>query len=348
MDSPFTTKPPWDHGEAEASWHRGERRVGAWLARFVTPLDSKLPGYLLDAYAAVQTDQPSAPPPDRSPASRADHAACGTQRSKMINPFIFKSGRIIVLERGFRWDSGSERDPIEPDRMAARCAVQGLTSLCEGLIRPMSFGVTRQWVDDEFGYPSGVPGPSGKPPRPNWFVKTPQAPAEVTSGYVDPQVMAPVALDERSMLALVDRALDYPCTAPDGDHLAWDELRVDHGWARLPEPERHLEDGELHVEDHDNGSYRTLIPLERAEGHLWVTAPYISVWQPFLLRVYKPFGTKYPDGLELDEIICMEITVNWSFWWEPGEGRTMLDRGVDRLLQQGWRDARPHPDTPLQ
>jgi hypothetical protein len=311
--------------------------TGSWSApRIFRRMATRL---LTRVHTAVQADQPSA--------SRADHAARATERWERTDHFVFKSGRTIVLERGFRWDSEPERDPIELDRRTAHCAVRGLTSLCEGLIRPMSFGVTRQWVNTEFGYPSGAPGPSGKPPRWNWFVRTPQSPPSVDSAYVDPQVMAPVALNERSMLALVDRALDDPCTAPDGDHLAWDELRLDHTWARVPEPERHVEDGELRIDDYDNSWPRVLMPLERARGDLWVTSPRLSVWHPFLLRVYKPFGTEYPDGLELDEIICMEITVNWSFWWEPGEGRAMLDRAVDRLLRQGWRDAHPHPDTPI-
>ncbi|WBB57784.1 hypothetical protein O7599_19050 [Streptomyces sp. WMMC500] len=84
--------------------------------------------------------------------------------------------------------------------------------------------------------------------------------------------------------------------------------------------------------------------MERADGHLWVSAPGLGVWDPFMLRVTRSSGTEYPDGAEYDEIIHMDVHVHWSFWWEPGEGRAMLDRAVGRLLRQGWREAYPRPD----
>ncbi|MEV1077106.1 hypothetical protein AB0I98_02435 [Streptomyces sp. NPDC050211] len=257
-------------------------------------------------------------------------------RPELTEHYIFKDSRAIVLERGFEWDSASDRDPLEWERVTAHYAVRALTSLCEGLIRPMTFGVTRQWVDEEFDVPLGG---AGKPPRWNWFLKTPQSPPDAESAYVDEQVMETATLDERSMLAAVDRALDDPCTAPEGDRLAWDELRIDHTWARLPEPERHMENGELCIDDYDNQLHRVRIPLERAHGHIWATKA--TVWYPFLLGVTNKHGTSYPDGREYDEIIELTISVNWSFWWNPGPGRAMLDQAVNRLIRQGWRDAYP-------
>ncbi|MGP4008751.1 hypothetical protein [Streptomyces sp. 4N124] len=157
-------------------------------------------------------------------------------RPELTEHYIFKDSRTIVLERGFEWDSASDRNPLEWERVTAHCAVRALTSLCEGLIRPMTFGVTRQWVDEEFGVPLGG---AGKPPRWNWFLKTPQTPPDAESAYVDEQVMETATLDERTT----------------------------------------------------------------------------------------------------DEIIKLTISVNWSFWWNPGAGRAMLDEAVNRLIRQGWRDA---------
>ncbi|WP_405835128.1 hypothetical protein OG528_00150 [Streptomyces platensis] len=118
-------------------------------------------------------------------------------------------------------------------------------------------------------------------------------------------------------------------------------MLVDHTWARLPEPDRHMQNDELRIDDHDNKLRRVLVPCEHANGRTWVTVPETSVWHPFQLRVDKSCGTVYSDGPEYDEFIEMTIHVNWSFWWHPGEGRAMLDRAVARLLQQGWRNTYP-------
>ncbi|MFE0191536.1 hypothetical protein [Streptomyces sp. NPDC058989] len=254
--------------------------------------------------------------------------------------YIFDDGRTIVLERGFQWGSASNRSPIELERMTAHCAVRALTELCEGLVRPMTFGVTRNWVD-EYGWPA-----EGDPLRWNWLLKTPQSPPDACSPYADPQVMETPTLDERSMLAAVDRVLDDECDAPEGRRLAWAEMRMDHTWARLPEPDRHLENDELRIDDHDNKTRGVPVPVERANGRTWATVPETSVWYPFLLRVDRSTGTVYSDGLAYDEFIEMTIAVNWSFWWHPGEGRTMLDQAVDRLSRHGWRNADPWPSSP--
>ncbi|WP_157878690.1 hypothetical protein [Streptomyces chattanoogensis] len=258
-----------------------------------------------------------------------------SERPESTEHYIFNDSLTVVLEHGFQWGSLPDLNPIERERMTAHHAVRALTELCAGLIRPMSFGVTRNWLD-EFDWPAG-----GCPPRWNWFLKMPQSPPDARSTYVDPQVMEAVTLDEQSMLTLVDRVLDDPCEAPEGARLAWEEMRVDHTWARLPEPDRHLTNKELRIDDHDNKVRRVLVPLERAHGHIWVTVPEHMVWYPFLLRVDKSTGTVCPDGLECDEIIKMTISVNWSFWWHPGEGRAMLDRAVDRLIRQGWFKTHP-------
>ncbi len=249
--------------------------------------------------------------------------------------YIFNDGQTIVLERGFQWGSAPGRNPIELERMTAHCAVRALAELCEGLVRPMTFGVTRNWVD-EYNWPA-----DGDPPRWNWFLKTPQSPSDARSPYADPQVMETPTLDERAMLNAVDRVLDDSCEAPVGHRLAWAEMRIDHTWARLPEPHRHMENDELRIDDHDNKVRGVLVPVERANGRRWATVPETSVWHPFLLNVYKSVGTVYSDGPEYDEFIEMTINVNWSFWWHPGEGRTMLDQAVDRLSRQGWRSANP-------
>ncbi|MFD8549416.1 hypothetical protein [Streptomyces sp. NPDC059649] len=249
--------------------------------------------------------------------------------------YIFNDSATIKLESGFQWELAPDRNPIELERMTAHRAVRALAELCEGLVRPMTFGVTRNWVD-EYSWPA-----DGNPPRWNWFLKTPQAPPDAHSTYVDPQVMETATLDERSMITAVDRVLDDPCEAPEGMRLAWMEMRVDHTWAQLPEPDRHIANNELRIDDHDSKLRRVLAPSEHVNGRTWVTVPKSSVWYPFLLRVDKSFGTAYPDGLEYDEFIEMTIHVNWSFWWHPGEGRAMLDEAVNRLLQQGWRHTKP-------
>lgn len=179
------------------------------------------------------------------------------------------------------------------------------------------------------------------------MLKTSRLPPTVHSAFVDLQVMETMTLDERSMLAFVDHVLDEPCTAPNGDRLAWDELRMDHTWARVPEPDRHLDQGELRIDDYDCHARRVLVPLERAHGHMWATVPEMSVWYPFHLQVAKNFGTTYPDGPEYDEFITMYISVNWSFW-SHGEGKAMLDQALNRLFRQGWREADPDPGTSRQ
>ncbi|MFJ6788204.1 hypothetical protein [Streptomyces angustmyceticus] len=266
-----------------------------------------------------------------------------SESSEPSEHYIFSDSRTMVLECGIEWDSLPERNPVERERRAAHLAVRALAALCEGLIRPTTFGVTRSWVD-EYHLPV-----DGVPPRWNWWMRTPQAPPDARSRYVDPQVVEATTLDERSMLTLVDRVLDDPCEPPEGTHLAWDEMVVDHTWARLPEPDRHIgiENGheELCIDDHDNKARRGLIPLDRAHGDSWVTVPETMVWCPFLLRVDRSCGTAYPDGLDYDEFIELTIDVNWSFWWHPGEGRALLDRAVNRVLRQGWRHA--HPSTSL-
>ncbi|UKY47421.1 hypothetical protein [Streptomyces inhibens] len=262
-----------------------------------------------------------------------------SEPSEPTEHYIFNDSQTIVLECGFQWDSVTDRDPIELERMTAHRAVRALAELCEGLIEPMTLGMTRNWVD-EYSWPT-----DGNPPRWNWFLKTPQSPSDACSIYVDPQVIEVATLDERSVLTAVDRILDDPCEAPEGKRLAWEEMRICHTWARLPEPDRHIENDELRIDDHDNKARRVLVPLERANGRTWVTVPETSVWYPFLLRVNKSFGTVYSDGLEYDEFIEMTIDVNWSFWWHPGEGRTKLDQAVDRLLRQGWRNTNPQSRT---
>ncbi|PBC80389.1 hypothetical protein SAMN05428945_5120 [Streptomyces sp. 2224.1] len=259
--------------------------------------------------------------------------------SEPTEHYLFNDSQTIVLERGYQWEStlGStpDRNPIERERITAHGAVRGLAELCDGLVRPMTFGVTRNWVD---GY--GLPA-EGSPPRGNWILTTPQSPPDVHSTYRDPQIMEAATLDERAMLTMVDRVLDDPCEAPEGKHLAWDEMHIDHTWARLPEPDRHLANKELRIDDHDNKLRRVLVPREHAHGRTWVTVPRRSVRYPFLLRVNKSCGTVYPDGPGYDDFITMTIDVNWSFWWHPGEGRAMLDQAVDRLLRKGWRPAHP-------
>ncbi|WP_217215193.1 hypothetical protein [Streptomyces sp. AC550_RSS872] len=261
-------------------------------------------------------------------------------RPELTEDYIFKDSKAIVLERGFQWGSASGRNPVEREGITAHCAVRALASLCEGLIRPMTFGVTRQWVDDEYDWPA-----DDRPPRWNWFVTTPQSPPDARSTYVDAQVIETATLDEESMHSAVDRVLDDPCAASEGDHLAWDELLIDHTWARLPEPDRHLEKGELRIDDYDNRLHRVPIPLERMNGRIWATKA--TVYYPFQLRVTnKSCGSQYPDAREYDEFIEMTISVNWSFWWNPGAGRAMLDQALHRVLRQGWRPACPPPGTP--
>ncbi|MBL1098548.1 hypothetical protein [Streptomyces coffeae] len=253
--------------------------------------------------------------------------------------YIFNDSQTIVLECGFQWESMPDRNPIVLERTTAHRAVRALAELCEGLIRPMTFGVTRNWVD-EYGWPA-----DSNPPRWNWLLKTSQSSPDARSLHGDPNLMETPTLDEQSMLTAVDRVLDDPCEVPEGKRLAWSEMRVDHTWARLPAPDRHIENDELRIDDHDNKLRRVLVPHEHMHGRTWVTVAEPSVWYPFLLRVNKSSGTVYPDGLEYDEFIEMTIDVNWSFWWHPGEGRTMLEQAVDRLLRQGWRDANPQSRT---
>ncbi|MEU5015073.1 hypothetical protein AB0G35_33340 [Streptomyces sp. NPDC021749] len=268
--------------------------------------------------------------------------ARGSESPEPTEHYIFNDSRTIVLECGIQWGSAPVQNAIELERTTAHRAVRALTVLCEGLIRPMTFCVTRNWVD-EYGWPA-----DDDPPRGNWFLKTPQSPSDARPTHADPQVMETATLDERSMLAVVDRVLDDRCEARQGRRLAWAEMLVDHTWARLPEPARHMQNDELRIDDHDNKLRRVLVPYECVNGRTWVTVPETSVWYPFLLRVTKSCGTSYSDGHEYDEFIEMTIDVNWSLWWHPGEGRTMLERAVDRLLRQGWRHANPHLGTRLQ
>ncbi|WP_030987587.1 hypothetical protein [Streptomyces sp. NRRL S-1813] len=163
-----------------------------------------------------------------------------TRRSEQPEPtehYIFQDSQTVVLECGFPWNSVPDRDPLALERITAHRAVRALAELCEGLIRPMTLGMT----------------------------------------------------------------------------------------------------------SHDNKLRRVRVPLERADGHFWVTAPETGVWYPFQLRVDKSCGTVYPDGREYDEFIELTIDVNWSFWWHSGDGRARLDQAVGRLLRQGWRHA--HPQT---
>ncbi|MEU9482524.1 hypothetical protein AB0D83_02455 [Streptomyces decoyicus] len=136
--------------------------------------------------------------------------------------------------------------------------------------------MTRNRVD-EYGWPA-----VSNPPRWNWFLKTPQSPPEARSPYVDPQVTETARLDERAMLAVVDRLLDDPCEAPEGRHLAWAEMLIVHTWARLSDADRHIENNTLRIDDHDNRLRLVRVPLERADGHMWVTAPETGEWYPFL------------------------------------------------------------------
>lgn len=253
--------------------------------------------------------------------------------------YVFNDSQTIVLECGVQWESVPDQNPIELERTTAHRAVRALAVLCEGLIRPMTFCVTRNWVD-EYSWPAG-----DNPARWNWFLKTPQSPSDARPPYADPQVMETATLDERSMLAIVDRALDDPCEAGEGQRLAWAEMLVDHTWARLPEPDRHMQNDELRIDDHDNKLLRVLVPCEDVDGRTWVTVPETSVRYPFLLAANKSFGTAYSDGHEYDEFIEITIHVNWSLWWHPGTGRTMLEQAVDRLLRQGWRHADPQRRT---
>ncbi|MEU9119345.1 hypothetical protein AB0C96_05700 [Streptomyces sp. NPDC048506] len=162
--------------------------------------------------------------------------AMPSEPAEATEHYVFNDSQSIVLEHGFPWDSLPCRDPIERERITAHRAVRALAELCEGLVRPMTFGVTRNWVD-EYGWPA-----DGCPPRWNWFLKTPQSPSDARSYYVDPQVLETGTLDERSMLTAVDRICDDPCAVPEGKRLAWAEMRVDHTWARLPEPGRAMLD----------------------------------------------------------------------------------------------------------
>ncbi|MFG2213077.1 hypothetical protein [Streptomyces sp. NPDC048638] len=265
-----------------------------------------------------------------------------TRLSEPVEPtehYIFNDSETIVLECGLQWGSVRDRDPIDLERRTAHRAVRALAALCEGLIMPVTLDMTRNWVD-AYDWPA-----DDSPPRWNWFLKTPQSPPDARSMYVDPQVMETATLDEQSMLTAVDRVLDDPCEAPEGKRPAWDEMRIRHTWARLPQPDRHIENGELRIDDHDDRARRVPVPLERRNGRIWVTVPETSVWYPFLLRVNKTFGTVHPDGAEYDEFIEMTIDVNWSFWWHPGEGRAMLDHAVGRLFRQGWRNAEPQAKT---
>ncbi|MFF4955457.1 hypothetical protein ACWC2K_38200 [Streptomyces chattanoogensis] len=57
--------------------------------------------------------------------------------------YIFNDSQTIVLERGFQWESTPDRNLIERERMTAHCAVRALAELCVGLVKPMTFTVTR-------------------------------------------------------------------------------------------------------------------------------------------------------------------------------------------------------------
>ncbi|TJZ44651.1 hypothetical protein FCH28_30580 [Streptomyces piniterrae] len=71
-----------------------------------------------------------------------------TRLSEPTEHYVFNDSQAIVLECAFQWDSVPDRDPIELERMTAHCAVRALAELCEGLVRPMTFGVTGNWVDE--------------------------------------------------------------------------------------------------------------------------------------------------------------------------------------------------------
>jgi hypothetical protein len=262
--------------------------------------------------------------------------------------YIYDNTRSVELSGGPEWDSIAGKDPKELDRETAHYAVRALTTLCEDLIIPISFGVRTCWGEGELGATT-----TNWPPRWNWFAKTPPPPSDVNSSWRDPQVIETATLDQEAMLSVVDRALDDSAPAAEDSRLVWDMLYVEHTWARLPEPERHIRDNELRIIDWDCSGNCVSVPLKRVHGHTWATLPEHSLYYPFELRVEKIAGLSYPLGPEYGVSrygvdISISVNVCWSFWWEPGEGRAMLDRAVDRLLQQGWHQTWPASEADAQ
>jgi hypothetical protein len=147
--------------------------------------------------------------------------------------YIYNNRRSVQLDGGPEWDSITGKDLKELDRETAHYAVRALTTLCEDLITPISFGVRTCWGEGRFGATT-----TNFPSRWNWFARTPPPPSDVDSSWQDPQVIETATLDQEAMLSVVDRALDDPCPAPGERQLVWDMLYVEHTWARLAEPER--------------------------------------------------------------------------------------------------------------
>jgi hypothetical protein len=109
------------------------------------------------------------------------------------------------------------------------------------------------------------------------------------------------------------------------------------GWPNLS---GHIKNNELRIIDWDCEGNCVSVPLKHAQDNTWATVPKQSLYYPFRLYVEK-YGLSYPLGPECGAPgygvdISISVDVYWSLWWEPGEGRAMLDRAVDRLLQQGW------------
>jgi hypothetical protein len=128
------------------------------------------------------------------------------------------------------------------------------------------------------------------------------------------------------------RLLDHHALAPDPTEEAastWTHVTVPWARVRLPEDAGVGVGHDLIVQRRGSNGARLVIPVDRIDGHLWITAPAIvhAVGGGEEREIDPPIAVDARVTTIAGEITgVVSIGVWWSTWWTPGSaGREMVE-----------------------
>ncbi|MFF9479947.1 hypothetical protein [Streptomyces sp. NPDC014733] len=217
-------------------------------------------------------------------------------------------------------------DEVSEDHVGvARLAIASVFQFSQHLCIPLAMEVETSYWDNEFDLPVTSPA------RPRGFgmLRCSNLPERVVVAPLGRNASVTHVPDLKESVALdfIEDLLSGDASDASGLSIGWQEINFGTMLARLPD--NFLPEGEKSVE------------LEVARGHVehpvktlgdasWIYGPIgaSAVHAPFAYRIHRDQGE-----------VTLDISIYWSLWAPGGPGRPHVDRAVENLCAEGWRQA---------
>lgn len=209
--------------------------------------------------------------------------------------------------------------------MLASLALKGMFTFSQRRCVPLALEVGTAYWEDEFDIPVKDPArransrmlrckelpPGTVTPRPDW---------------PDEEVTTVEQVDEDTTWHFVRELIEVTPKDPEGMSIGWTDMNVYTGMIRLPRNFSGAEATTISIAvaggvvDH---------PITRVDGDAWVYGPLpTTLHAPLEYRIHRRSGK-----------LILDISLYWDLWTENDAGATDIRRGIDALVDLGWRIA---------